>query len=237
MACSAAVRVFAEPSPAHPRAADLVVARLDCSPLAVANALYVLVEEERERAARFLAERERRRFLVARATLRRLLGERLGVSPRAVRLTTGEHGKPALARPFSESGLRFNVSHSEDLAVYGFARGREIGVDVEAVRSIEDAEAIVRRFFSRNECSAFLALDPVDRPLAFFRCWTRKEAFIKAIGEGLSHPLHAFDVSLKPDDPARLLRVGNRSGNESGWTLDAFDPGPGFVGAFVVQAS
>jgi 4'-phosphopantetheinyl transferase len=219
-----------------PRGVDLVLARLDRGPLAVEKALWLLGEEERARAARFVVERERARFIVARATLRRLLGERLGVSPRAVRLARAPHGKPALAGPSGASGLRFNVSHSEDVALFAFARGREIGVDVEAVRSIEDADSIAGRFFSPSEREAFFSLAAAERQLAFFRCWTRKEAFVKAIGDGLAHPLHAFDVSLAPREPARLLRVGNRRGDEAGWTLHAFDPAPGFVGACVVQA-
>jgi 4'-phosphopantetheinyl transferase len=215
--------------------ADLVVARLDCAPPAVEGALSLLVDDERERAERFLVERERQRFIAGRATLRRLLGERLGVSPRSVRLAAGAHGKPTLARPFSASGLRFNVSHSEDLAAYAFADRREVGIDIEAVRPVEDAERIVRRFFSRSERNDFLSLPAVERCFAFFRCWTRKEAFIKAIGEGLSYPLAAFDVSLKPGEAARLLRVGGSSGERCGWTLGAFDPAPGFAGAFVVE--
>jgi len=236
MACSAALRVSRESQPAL-HAADLVVARLECSALSRCKAIDVLSADERDRAARFLAERERDRFIVARATLRRLLGERLGVPADAVRLRMEKHGKPALAWPFAASGLRFNVSHSEGLAVYGFAWQREIGVDVEALREVDGAEAIARRFFSRRESQAFLALPPADRPVAFLNCWTRKEAFIKAIGEGLSHPLGAFDVSLEPGQPASLLRVGERPGHESGWALHAFDPAPGFVGAFVVQVS
>jgi 4'-phosphopantetheinyl transferase len=126
-------------------------------------------------------------------------------------------GKPALSRRFANSDLRFNVSHSEDVAVYAFSRGREIGVDVEAVRELRDADDIAVRFFSRRENEAYLALDPRDRLLGFFNCWTRKEAFIKALGDGLYYPLDCFDVSLAPDEPARILRVENTPGNECAW--------------------
>jgi len=237
MACSAAVCVPREPGEPSPSAAEIVVARLDGGPLQARKAVSLLSDAERDRAARFVVERERRRFILARVALRRLLGERLGVSPGAVQLTAGKHGKPALAWPFSASGLRFNVSHSEDLAAYGFACGREVGIDIEAVRGMNDAECIARRFFSTTEYSAYLALDPVDREVGFFRCWTRKEAFVKAIGDGLTHRLDNFDVSLAPGEPARLLRVGNAPGDGSGWSLHAFDPAPGFVGAIVVQAT
>lgn len=237
MACSAAARVPANPIETASHAVALVIARLDCGALAVAEALSVLVDDERDRAAGFLVEQERLRFIVARATLRRLLAERLGVPARAIRLARGPHGKPRLAAPFAESGLRFNVSHSRNVAAYAFTQRGEIGVDVEAIRPMKDADDIARRFFSRNERRDFFSLDPVDRCLAFFRCWTRKEAFLKAIGEGLSHPLTAFDVSLKPGDAPRLLRVGERTGERSGWSLGEFDPGSGFAGAFVVRDS
>jgi len=226
MACSAAVR-----------AVDLVLVRLDCDARAAEEALALLADDERDRAARYSLERERRRFVVARATLRRLLGERLGVSPRSIALTQGAHGKPALAAPFSASGLRFNVSHSDGLAAYAFSPRGEVGVDIEAVRAMPDADPIARRFFSERECRDYFSLAPAERCRAFFRCWTRKEAFIKALGDGLSHPLAAFDVSLAPGEAAQLLRVGDRAGDESGWALRAFDPGPAFVGAIVVQQS
>ena len=131
------------------------------------------------------------------------------------------------------SDLRFNVSHSDDVAVYAFSTGREIGIDIESIRVIRDAEDIAARFFSRRENEAYLALDPRDRPLGFFNCWTRKEAFVKALGDGLYHPLDRFDVSLAPGEPAKILRVENTPGEDCGWTLHSFVPGPGLIGAVV----
>jgi 4'-phosphopantetheinyl transferase len=160
----------------------------------------------------------------------------LGVRPESVELTYGAHGKPTVSRRFADADLRFNVSHSEDVAVYAFALGREIGVDVEAVRVIPDADNIAARFFSRRENEAYLALDPRDRPLGFFNCWTRKEAFIKALGDGLYHPLDRFDVSLAPGEPAKILRVESKSGDHCGWCLDSFSPAPGFVAAVVTES-
>jgi len=165
-----------------------------------------------------------------------LLAERLGTRPEAIELTQGVHGKPTLARRCGYPDLRFNVSHCGDLAVYAFARGREIGIDVEAVRALCDADEIAARFFSRRENEAYLSLDPDDRPLGFFNCWTRKEAFIKALGEGLSHPLDRFDVSLAPSEEAEILRVDDRPGDECGWCLQSFFPAPGFVASVVVEA-
>ena len=195
----------------------------------------LLSDTERRRADHFAFDRDRNRFIVARARLRELLATRLSVPPESVELTYGVHGKPALARRFADSDLRFNVSHSDDVAVYAFSFGREIGIDIEVVRSIPDADDIAARYFSRRENEAYLALDPTDKPLGFFYCWTRKEAFIKAIGDGLFHPLDSFDVSLAPGDPAQILRVKDMPGSECGWYLNSFSPIPGLIAAVVTE--
>ena len=218
-------------------AVEVVSVPLTAAPAAVGELAQCLSDEERGRASRFAFERDRRRFIVGRAWLRRLLASRLGLQPEAVEITYGPRGKPGLPPHLADSGLRFNVSHSEDLAVYAFSRGREIGIDVEAVRAIEDADAIAERFFSAREISAYRALDPRDKPVGFFNCWTRKEAFIKAIGEGLSHPLDSFDVSLMPGEPARILRVDGVDGDRCGWHLESFSPVPGFVAAVVIEGA
>lgn len=119
------------------------------------------------------------------------------------------------------------------MAVYAFARGREIGVDVEALRALPDADDVAARFFSPREYDAYRSLEPRLRPLGFFNCWTRKEAFIKALGDGLYYPLARFDVSLAPDDPARILRVGTTPGERCGWCIETFSPAAGFVAAVV----
>jgi 4'-phosphopantetheinyl transferase len=214
---------------------EVVVARLEVKPEAICVLATLLTAEERDRAHRFAFDRDRRRFIVSRARLRQLLSMRLAVRPESIELIYGKHGKPALAPPFADSGLRFNVSHSEDIAVYAFSMGREIGIDVEAVRTINDADAIAARFFSPRENEAYLALDLRDKTRGFFNCWTRKEAFIKAHGDGLSYPLDRFDVSLAPDEPAKILRVADAQGNACGWALDSFEPASGFVGAIVMQ--
>jgi 4'-phosphopantetheinyl transferase len=217
-------------------AIEVVMARLDVGPDAVRAAAALLSDAERHRAGRFAFDRERRRFVVARSRLRQLLGARLGVRPDAVELVYGKRGKPALARRFADWDLRFNLSHCDDVAVYALSHGREIGVDVEAVRVVPDADAIAARMFSRGENEVYRSVDPRDKPLAFFNCWTRKEAFIKALGDGLYHPLDRFDVSLAPGDPARILRVESTTGDDCGWTLHGFRPGPGLIGAIVVQS-
>jgi 4'-phosphopantetheinyl transferase len=216
-------------------AIEVVVTRLVAGREGVRAPAALLSDAERHRARRFASDRDRRRFIVARARLRQVLAVRLGVRPESVELERGVRGKPALGRRFTASNLRFNVSHCDDIAVFALASGCEIGVDVEAVRAIRGADAIAARFFSRAEDEAYRALDPRDRPLGFFNCWTRKEAFIKALGDGLHHPLDHFDVSLAPGEPAKILRVENTPGDDCGWRMESFSPAPGFVAAVVTE--
>jgi 4'-phosphopantetheinyl transferase len=214
---------------------DVVVARLGAGSDTVRAAAALLSDAERHRASRLAFDRDRRRFIVARALLRRLLGAQLGVRPESVELVYGVRGKPALAPRFADSNLRFNVSHCDDVAVSAVSRGREIGIDVEAVRALPDADAIAARFFSPRETAAYQGLDPRDRALGFVNCWTRKEAFIKALGDGLHYPLERFDVSLAPGEPPRILRVDNTPGERCGWDLQSFAPMPGYVAAVVTE--
>jgi len=224
-------------SPPFAHSAEIVVARLDADHDAVCSESALLSRAERHRASRFVRERDRDRFILGRATLRRLLGARLRIPASAVEVVVGAHGKPALGPQLRGSGLRFNVSHCGDVAAFGFAWGREIGVDVEAVRTIADADSIAQQFFSAREINAYFALPAAHRPLGFFHCWTRKEAFVKAVGDGLGFGLDRFDVSLDPGAPARLLRVDGDPGEQCGWVLGGFDPAPGFVGAVVTQSA
>ncbi|HKP10473.1 MAG TPA: 4'-phosphopantetheinyl transferase superfamily protein, partial [Blastocatellia bacterium] len=144
-----------------------------------------------------------------------------------------EHGKPSLAG--SHSGdLRFNVSHSHELALFAFTWGRELGVDIEWIRPEVAGEQIAEQFFSRDEVATLRALPPGRQAEAFFNCWTRKEAYIKARGEGLSLPLHLFDVSLAPGEPAALLRAA-MSDETTRWTMTALAPGAGYKAALVAE--
>jgi 4'-phosphopantetheinyl transferase len=214
---------------------EVVVGRPDVGPDAVSASATLLSDRERDRARRFAFDRDRNRFIVARALLRQLLAVRLGVRPESVEFASGARGKPALGGRFAASDLRFNVSHCEDVAVYAFSSGREVGIDVEAVRELPDADDVAARWFSPHEYATYRALEPGDRALGFFQCWTRKEAFIKALGDGLYHPLDRFDVSLAPGEPARILRVEDAPGDRCGWRLEGFSPVPGFVAAVVAE--
>jgi 4'-phosphopantetheinyl transferase len=190
---------------------------------------------EQERADRFAFARDRTRYIVCRAGLRRLLSARLGIPAAAIALRSNAHGKPVLDERHATADLQFNVSHSGDVAVYALAHGRAVGVDVEAIETRVDRDAIARDTFSATEYSVYAALDPAIRPVAFMNCWTRKEAFIKAVGKGLSYPLRSFDVSLAPGEDARLLRLDAGPGTPADWTLASFEPCAGYVGAMAVE--
>jgi 4'-phosphopantetheinyl transferase len=190
-----------------------------------------LSEDELKRADRFRMEVHRRRFAVGRGFLRALLASHLGAAPDELRFAYGPQGKPRLEGPGRY--LRFNLSHSRDLALAAISRGIEVGVDLEKIRSQVDLEGIARRFFSPAEAADLLARPEAERPLAFFRCWTRKEAFIKAKGGGLSIPLSDFRVTLGSDEGAALVEVDWDPGEMRRWRLLAFSPAPEFAAAIV----
>ena len=215
---------------------EVVLTRLAAAPEAVRASATLLSEAERQRARRFAFDRDASRFIVARARLRELLAVRLGVHAQAVEFEYGAYGKPALSRRFADSHLRFNVSHCGDVAAYAFSCGHAIGIDVEAVREISDADDIAAHYFSPRENATYRALKRSDRPLGFFNCWTRKEAFVKALGDGLSMPLDRFDVTLAPGEPASVLRVENTSGDDAGWRLDSLCPAAGYIAAIASRA-
>jgi 4'-phosphopantetheinyl transferase len=190
---------------------------------------------ERARAARFHFEKDRVRFVVARGALRAILGRYLRVLPARLQFQYSPYGKPSLGAEFAGSGLDFNVSHSHSLALFAFARGRALGVDVERLRAGAADQQIAERFFSEYEVSALCGLPAARQPRAFFDCWTRKEAYIKATGEGLSFPLAEFDVSLLPDEPAALLRVRGDACEAERWDLRALDVAPDYAAALAAE--
>ena len=189
----------------------------------------LLSERELKRAARFRFDRHRRRFTVRRAQLRRLLASYLGIEPQAVRFRTGDREKPYLAEDLTRDlaePLQFNLSDCEDVAFVGVKVGLELGVDAEIVRPMPDALSISRSFFARDEQEVLAAVPPVETDATFFRCWTRKEAYIKAIGEGLAVPLDSFTVSMKKHERTRFLSFAGLPGEEQHWTLEHLEPEP-----------
>lgn len=191
---------------------------------------------EQERAARLRAPTSRHRYVVAHGTLRAVLARYLDQDPGSVPLATGEHGKPFLA---TGDDLRFNLSRAGGRALIAFARGCEVGVDLEHLDRRVDHEGLARRFFSTAERAQLATLPPQQRRLAFFAGWTRKEAFVKATGRGLSLSLHRFSVSLLPDQPARLLEVDRDLGQAAGWSLADLGAGAGegYAAALAVEGS
>ena len=185
---------------------------------------------ELERAGRFHFDKHRRHFIVARGFLRSVVARYLGSQPEALRFEYGAYGKPALG---SGHTLRFNLSHSNEVALLAVALDAEIGVDVEHIRADFASEDIARRYFSRTEVEVFNALPPEERVAAFFRCWTRKEAYIKAIGKGFSQALDAFDVTLAPGIAPALLRAEHD--DASRWLLTDVEVGEGYAGALIVE--
>jgi len=210
-------------------------AALDLPSMNIQELNKTLSADEKMRAERLYLERDRKRFIARRAILRKMLGSYTGIEPSSLRFCYGNNGKPRLADTSCNGAIRFNMSRSEELALYGFTRDREMGVDIESIRDIPDIERIVARFFSSREYDAFRALPESKKREAFFNCWTRKEAFIKAIGNGLSHSLDKFDVSLVPGEPARLLRIEGDSKAASRWFIQELKPTFGFAAAFAVE--
>jgi 4'-phosphopantetheinyl transferase len=208
--------------------------RLDWSEDHLARFESFLSDDERRRAERFRVGDLRRRFVAGRLALKAVLGSYLGCLWDKVEFSYGTHGKPRLAEAFATGGLEFNLAHSHELALVALTKGRAVGVDVEAIRPMRDAERIIRRFFSPREQAEFLALPEAERLAAFFRGWTRKEAFLKATGTGLATELDAFDVTLGPDEPVALLRVGDDPSEPARWSLLDLDAGPGFAAALAV---
>ena len=185
---------------------------------------------ELERAGRFHFDKDRRHFIVARGFLRSVVARYLGSQPEALRFEYGAYGKPALG---TEHTLRFNLSHSNEVALLAVSLDAEIGVDVEHIRADFASEDIARRYFSRAEVEVFNALRPEERVAAFFRCWTRKEAYIKAIGKGFSQSLSAFDVTLAPGIAPALLRA--EDDDASRWWMSDIEVGEGYAGALIVE--
>jgi 4'-phosphopantetheinyl transferase len=214
---------------------ELWCCSLDLPTASVQDSLALLSDDERTRADRYRFRVDQHRFVAARAFLRTTIGYYLSLRPGRVRFVYGEFGKPALPPALNAEGLEFNLSHSDALAVLGVARRRRLGVDVERVRPLPDLHDIASRFFASSEASRLRALPTDLQELAFYCCWTRKEAFLKALGHGLAHPLDSFAVSLHATD-ARLLDVRDDPVALSRWALHHVNAGRGHVAALAVES-
>jgi 4'-phosphopantetheinyl transferase len=192
----------------------------------------LLSDEEIDRAYRFHHMRDRHRFIAARGQLRLLLSHYLDQPPQTIRFDYNIFGKPFVPEA---KGLAFNLAHAGSMALYAFACHTEIGVDVEDLKADFPVADIARHYFSPVEIDVLRKLPHHLQTIAFFNCWTRKEAYIKARGEGLSIPLDSFDVSLAPGEPARLLAIRDYPTQAAEWSLVDLQPGNGYVGALVVR--
>jgi 4'-phosphopantetheinyl transferase len=192
----------------------------------------VLSPDERERAGRFCFDHLRHSFILARAGLRALVGAYLRVAPEDIRFRCGPMGKLALGR---NDTLQFNLSHSHGLASFAFTLGCQIGIDVEWIRPLADFEDIAHRFFNAAEVTDMLSVPESDRRRAFFRCWTRKEAYVKAIGVGLSTPLDQFRVTFLPAEAPRIIQSNGDPEVGSSWSLHDLMLPPDYAGALAYR--
>jgi len=192
-----------------------------------------LSSDELARADRFVFDRDRRRYVAAHGILRAILAHYLGADPAALAFRTESAGKPLLAPARHGRVLRFNLSHSRDLALVAVTRGCDIGVDLEWVSDTVEVEQVASTVFSPAEIAELRRLPMPQKREAFFNGWTRKEAIVKALGAGLGYPVRELTVSMTPGEPARLIRAEDAAMDRSEWTLEALFPAPGYVGAVV----
>jgi 4'-phosphopantetheinyl transferase len=204
---------------------------LAVGPRRLAELARLLVDEERQRAGRYVHVPTRDQFVVARSVLRALLGRYLDIPPASVRMGVTTTGKPRLAG----GELHFNVSHTDGLALCAFTRRGEVGVDVERIRPCPTHLDMAARFFTPGEAGRLHTLPAGRSEEAFFHVWTRKEAFLKALGLGLTHGLERFEVSVPPDDPPRLMHIDGDAHAAAAWSLVSLQPGPGYVAALASQ--
>jgi 4'-phosphopantetheinyl transferase len=205
-------------------------ASLDAPLESLARFSALLSQKEAARARRFVFDRDRHPYTVAQATLRLLLGRYLQIPPESVRTQSGPQGKPFLAKSSHFSELQFNLSHSHGMALFAFAARRELGIDIEKIRPNFASRDIAQRYFSHPEIAELDGLPPASYTEAFFLCWTRKEAYIKARGQGLHIPLDSFSVTLTPDRPAALT-----SSDSQCWSIYSFRPSSEFVASVVAE--
>ena len=210
---------------------------LNHSPERTSLSLEILSPDERQRASRFHFDKDRNQFVQARAAQKSILSKYLKVRPQELEFSYGAQGKPALANINADSELRFNLSRRDGLALLAVCRGREIGVDVELVRTGMSLFEIAEISFSARELTTLRGLPESLQASAFYNCWTRKEAYVKARGEGLSFPLKQFDVSLAPGDSVRLLQVRDNLDDVDRWTLQEIPVGENYVAALIVEGA
>jgi 4'-phosphopantetheinyl transferase len=209
------------------------------SPLAadateLASYAILLSEDEAARADRYVFDEHRARFTIGRGILRKVLSLYTGMPPEGIAFTYGSQGKPELAQP-DNPPLHFNVAHSDNRLLISVTQGRMIGVDIEQMRPLDDLIHIAKRFFSARETEELHRLPTDQQPAAFFNAWTRKEAILKAYGEGISEVLNTVEVLLLPGGPAALISIQGRPEDAARWSLHALDAPHGYIAALAVE--
>lgn len=194
-----------------------------------------LSEEERNKIKRLRFEKARNNFIAARYYLRHIVAPYLNAKPEDLEFKYGPYGKPLLAGKFESTDTCFNMSHSHGLALYAITSGRAVGVDIEKVRLDLDCIKIAERYFSPQEVNALRRLPKDQQRQGFFNCWTRKEAYLKAKGEGFSSPADRFQVSLAPGEPAALLDHSSGPAEVAKWSIEDLDVGDGYTAALAVE--
>ncbi|MEK6283541.1 MAG: 4'-phosphopantetheinyl transferase superfamily protein [Acidobacteriota bacterium] len=211
-------------------------ASLDQDPSVLAELLSTLTADEREKAARFHFQKDRDHYIIARGALRDILGRYLVVSARQLRFLYTKFGKPSLEQKTNSEHLHFNLSHSHGTALYAVSKNREVGIDLEYIREDFASLEIAERFFSPDEVAMLRSLPANLRTRGFFNCWTRKEAYIKGLGEGLSHRLDSFTVSLIPGEQTSL-HIGDDPNDVSHWALVPISFNHSYIAALAVEGT
>ena len=194
-----------------------------------------LSEEERQRAERFRYQEHQQAFVVSRGILRNLLNRYTGIQPEQIQFKYNVTGKPFLAGMESGTDLSFNLSHSGLLVLYAFCWGRQVGIDVECIRPMEEMDQVAEMNLSHREYRAYKRVSEQDRLKAFYNCWSRKEAFVKAIGDGMSLPMREIEVSLEAHRPAQLLSIQGSLEQANLWTMHDLKTWDGYAAALVVE--
>ena len=196
----------------------------------------LLSSEEIQRAERFHFEKDRCSFIISHGVLRQLLGQYLSLKPQDIEYAIDPHGKPSLSSACGDRSLHFNMSHTDGMAVFAVTRNRQIGVDVERLdREVEDRDELAASYFSPQETDVYRSLSEADRVEGFLNCWTRKESYIKARGDGLTCPLDSFQVTLRPGDQAKLLAV--QQGRTEDWSMVSLEPLRDYKAAITAEAT
>jgi 4'-phosphopantetheinyl transferase len=200
----------------------------------IAKLAPLLSQDEYQRAMRYYRPVDRDRFIVGRGILRKIISAYLALPPGQLRFTYNEYGRPAVSDDQNDRALNFNLSHSAELILYAVTRGRVVGIDIEYIREDFATLEVAEHFFSKDEIAALKSLPTDQSAIGFFNCWSRKEAFIKAKGMGVSYPLDRFTVSLAPGEPPALLKVDDDKREVAQWKMYELKPGAGYAAAMIV---